>query len=628
VKRALLAITLTLSIVAARLDAQEKILAYHSDITVAADGSMEVAETIRVRAEGDQIRRGIYRDFPTDYRDARNNRVRVDFAVLSATRDGASESWRTESRSNGVRVYLGQADVLLDSGEYTYVIRYRTTRQLGFFDSHDELYWNVTGNGWGFTIDTVSATVRWPGAPDAAAVRVEAYTGEQGAKGSDYVARVTADGVAEFGTTRPLSPSEGLTLVAMYPKGFVTPPSDTEKVSWFLVDNAAVLVLALGGLGTLLFVGLIWLQKGVDPLPGVIVPQYDPPPGYSPASLRFIERQMYDDKCFAADLVMAAVHGRLLIDARGKRDWVLVQRDPSAVTLTSVQLLADRLLPVGETELALEQVNHPTIGGARSAHDRWLEAAHHKTYFQRNAGWLLLASLFLVVTIGGAAMVAGGERGGTLAFGSVWLLIWGGFSALAFGAARRRGAGCVSAVVGSVIGLVTMLIALSGIAMVTAALGLAAGGIMLVVLGGFIVFAKELPAPTTKGRALLDRIEGLRLYLGVAEQQELASLSAPPLSADRYERLLPYAMALDVEDAWTKQFTLAVGAAAAAAATAGMTWYRGSGKLANLGAMSSAIGSSLSTAISSSASPPGSSSGGGGGGSSGGGGGGGGGGGW
>ena len=58
--------------VAARAD--ERILDFHSDIDIAADGSMSVAETIKVNAEGDRIRRGIYRDFPTNYRDQYGHR--------------------------------------------------------------------------------------------------------------------------------------------------------------------------------------------------------------------------------------------------------------------------------------------------------------------------------------------------------------------------------------------------------------------------------------------------------------------------------------------------------------------------------------------------------------------------
>ena len=62
---------------AAPAAAQERILAYHSLLEVQADGSLEVTETIRVRAEGREIRRGIYRDFPTRYRDRAGNRVVV-----------------------------------------------------------------------------------------------------------------------------------------------------------------------------------------------------------------------------------------------------------------------------------------------------------------------------------------------------------------------------------------------------------------------------------------------------------------------------------------------------------------------------------------------------------------------
>src|SRR5690606_15142603 len=115
-------------------------------------------------------------------------------------------------------------------------------------------------------------------------------------------------------------------------------------------------------------------------------------------------------------------------------------------------------------------------------------------------------------------------------------------------------------------------------------------------------------------------------YLGVAERDELKSLPGPeqppPLDAERYQRLLPYAVALEGEDAWTKKFTLAARAAAAAAATASMTWHHG-GAVDDLSRFSRSVGTSLGSVIASASRPPGSSSGGGGGGFSGGGGGGG-----
>jgi uncharacterized membrane protein YgcG len=153
---------------------------------------------------------------------------------------------------------------------------------------------------------------------------------------------------------------------------------------------------------------------------------------------------------------------------------------------------------------------------------------------------------------------------------------------------------------------------------------IAVGILMLITL---VVFGRLVRAPTIEGRALMDEVEGLKLYLGVAEKQELAQMRGPDqppqLDAERYEALLPYAVALEVEDAWTNKFTAAVGAAAAAQAASRMSWYSGPGGITNMGDFTHSIGSSLSSSISSASTPPGSSSGGGGGGSSGGGGGGG-----
>lgn len=158
----------------------ERILSFHSDITVNPNASMLVRETIKVRSAGDQIRRGIYRDFPTRYKDRLGNQYVVGFAVLEVQRDGKPEPSRIERQSNGERVYIGRKNVYLDPGEYTYTLVYRTTRQLGFFPDHDELYWNVTGNGWIFPIDAASATVTLPKGIVKEALWRDAYTGPQG----------------------------------------------------------------------------------------------------------------------------------------------------------------------------------------------------------------------------------------------------------------------------------------------------------------------------------------------------------------------------------------------------------------------------------------------------------------
>ena len=135
-----------LAVAPARAD--ERILRYDVDIAIQADASLEVVETITVRAEGRNIRRGIYRDFPTRYRDRAGNNVVVELQVLGVERNGQTEPWFTERVANGVRINTGNDDFLPVPAEHTYTLRYRTTRQLGFFEAHDELYFNAIGHGW------------------------------------------------------------------------------------------------------------------------------------------------------------------------------------------------------------------------------------------------------------------------------------------------------------------------------------------------------------------------------------------------------------------------------------------------------------------------------------------------
>jgi hypothetical protein len=112
----------------------ERILSYHSDITLHEDASLTVIETIRVFATGNQIRHGIYRDFPTSYEDMLTNSFNVGFRFLGATRDGQPEQARVEDLSNGKRIYLGDAGSFVPRGEHTYTITYFTDRQVGFLE--------------------------------------------------------------------------------------------------------------------------------------------------------------------------------------------------------------------------------------------------------------------------------------------------------------------------------------------------------------------------------------------------------------------------------------------------------------------------------------------------------------
>ena len=157
----LIALVLSL-LLSTAISAAEYIESFHSKIEVQLNGDLLVTETIRVHAEGKAIKRGIFRDFPTRYQGSNGSGHRVGFELLSVQRDNRNEPFHTKNRSNGIRVFIGASNVYLATGFYDYQIRYRSSRQLGFFDDFDELYWNVTGTGWAFEIRRASAEVILP----------------------------------------------------------------------------------------------------------------------------------------------------------------------------------------------------------------------------------------------------------------------------------------------------------------------------------------------------------------------------------------------------------------------------------------------------------------------------------
>jgi hypothetical protein len=240
-------------------------LRFLSDVHIQQDGALLVEETIRVRSEGDSIQRGIFRDFPTRYRTGAGREVRVVFEVQGVERDGNPEPWTTESLSNGVRVRIGDADVLLPNGEHEYRIRYRTTRQLAYFADFDELYWNVTGTGWKFPIDVAEARVRLP-SPSPFGQR-SVYTGPEGAAAKDATVIGEEPGEIRFRTTSPLGPDEGLTVAIAWPKGVVAEPTSEARLGWWLQDNGPPAVGLFGLLGVLAYYFYAWRRAGAGRMP-------------------------------------------------------------------------------------------------------------------------------------------------------------------------------------------------------------------------------------------------------------------------------------------------------------------------------------------------------------------------
>lgn len=565
-KRTFLTALLLLPILAR---ADERILSFHSDIDVFESGWIQVTETIRVRAEGQRIQRGIYRDFPTRYKDAHGNSYEVGYEPLAVLRNEAREDFHTREWGNGIRTYFGSSNRRLSPGVHTYTFRYKANRKLGFFEDHDELYWNVTGVEWEFPIDKASATVILKFDGDPVIQSTDAFTGPMGSRGKDFTEHSFGRASVTFESTKMLVPHEGLTILVSWPKGFVPPPSWLQKAGWQLTDNVN-LIVALSGLVALLsYFILVWRNFGKDPEEGLIFTRYEPPTGFSPASLRYINQMYYDSKVMTAAVVNLAVKGYLQI--RASDDLHSLQRSDlgknAPELATGERELYEGLFMDGDL-VFLDDEYHMLLGAARLAHRRSLRHDYANRYFKTNG---------------------------------------------------------LLSVPGFLIGLLSSVIALN------VGLGPTASVIAVIVLMVivFFVFVALMKRPTGLGRKVLDDMLGFKEFLEIAEKDELNLRNPPDKTPQLFEKYLPFALAMGVEQKWAERFTdIFAGLRGPDDTSYHPSWYNGSWNSRDLSSNTASLSSGLNTAISSSVTPPGSSSGGGGGGSSGGGGGGGGGGGW
>lgn len=620
--------------------AEERIRDFNSDVRIARDGTLTVTETIRILSEGNQIQRGIQRDFPTSYRNALGQRTRVGFAVQSVSRDGQPEPFTMIGLSNGERVRIGRADVLLPPGDHTYVITYTTNRQLRFDKDFDELYWNATGTDWTFPIDAASARIALPG--PARFGRRATYTGAQGITGpGDAEVSDEGPGYITFRTTRPLAAGEGLTVAAAFPKGVVDAPSEATRAGWWLRDwgPLAAGLIALAAL--LLYQLRAWWVAGRGPAAGTVVPQFVPPDGVSAAASRYISRMGMDNRALTAAIVESAVKRQLHIDkADGgwfAKDTTTLARTPGGEPLgRAEQRMLDALIATDTGSLELKQENHSTLQAARKALGEVLDEAYLGKLYVKNSDWAVLGLLAIPVAIFAVAIVAalvGASAPAAGFFGPFigLVAIFGIFVCWRLTQGRK---GCL--LVLAWLGVVGCVVAAFFAAFASVVLALEGGAwavlLPLLSLPVAILAFKWMLAPTKEGRVVMDRIAGFKHYLGITEEARLEALHPPEKTPELFEKYLPYAIALDVENRWADKFA---GVLAAAAATAGggaaaMSWYSGSGNAwDDPGGFASSVGSSLNSAVSSAATSPSSSgSGSGGGGSSGGGGGGGGGSGW
>lgn len=617
--------------------AREEIRSFTSDVILDVDGSVDVTETIEVNAEGVEIRRGIYRDIPVVMLGSDGGKVRPDLDVTSVTRDGNAETFRVERMGNFQRIWIGNPDQLISRDVHRYVVRYTMTRMARAFDDHDELYWNATGNYWIFPILAARANVTLP---DGAVIsNLVGYTGAAGSTEQAVSSKRLSDTTAAFRASRALGAGEGMTIAVAFNKGVIAFPTGFAAFQQQLGDLSEIVLPMLAALLAIAYNALAWFRVGRDPDKGTIIPLFHPPKGFSPPLVHYVHKWGFENAGWAA--LTAAIFD---LGVKG-----LVQIDNSSGTLTINRTGKQPAEPLSAGEklvfdyldasqiTRIDKASGPDLAKRRAEFTNAIERENRALWFRNNTGYAVLGFLLALGLLGGMVALQ------MLSF--EWLIgavVLGIFAGAVLGALGRLGKGFSFLRFFGIFWLAMFGFNLVGafvdgftsFEVNTAAIS------AITIVAVTIVFAILMRAPTLQGRKVMDQIDGFKLYIETAEKERLNMAEAPPMTVSRFERILPYAIALGVEKPWSSHFEaeLARHAVADVSGTYQPAWYYGGGSPGAAARSASSMTNAVSAAAASmtaamvAAQPVQASSsgfsGGGGGGSSGGGGGGGGGGGW
>ena len=476
---------------------------FDDHITISSNGSVDVIEIIEAQFIGTNWH-GIYRKIPVEYTTAQGLNYTLFLDPLSITDDDGHPLRYERSRQGRYvqfKIYVPDPD----NSTRTVMVHYRALNALRFFDDHDELYWNVTGDEWEAPIQAASAEIQLP--PGATGLHAIAYTGSFGSRAQDAEVETRGDTV-EIHTTQALGFHEGLTVVAGWDKGFVNPPGAWEKTWLFLRSNWPFFLPILAGLAMF----WLWWTRGRDPERDSVTVQYEPPDQLTPGECGALVDDEASMRDITATLVDLAVKGYITIEQKGQSKLLGLVHDNEYVfhlkkpltDWTSArpheQEMLAALFGAGVTpDVNLSDLQNHFYTHLPAIRDRIFDALVKDGYYLR--------------------------RPDTVRQGYVGAGLLSGFLLMAFSAALANSTGVAS---------LTWVIA-----------GILSGAVICGI--GWFMTARTVAGARTYAKVL-----GFEQFLSRVESDRISRMENAP---NLFEKFLPYAMALRVEKKWVQAFS-------------------------------------------------------------------------
>ncbi|AYN01433.1 DUF2207 domain-containing protein [Chryseobacterium sp. 3008163] len=537
---------------------RERIVSFHSDIKIAENADITVTETIKVYAHGYEIRRGIFRALPT-IRNINGGKEKITYKIISVEKDGIKEPYHIE-RQNGVfNIYIGDKDYQLSEGFYTYKIVYRTQDQIGHFKGYDEFYWNVNGTDWSFPVEQISATIHLP--KNADILQNSCYTGVNGSTDKNCTSGKLSSTQIVF-KANDLNEHENLTVAVGFKAGVLKEPSGFFK---WIDRNWQSLPLFFIGIYLLFFYYNNWRKYGKDPEKPVVIPQFNAPNNLSPASLGYIDKGKFDTNLVTANLVDLSVKGFVDIDEVKdiketylSKIFTLKKVEASDYNLQGDQKLLLKKMFGKEKKISVNGIYSSKIKNAVEDFEKYIVKANRNVVEKVSNTKIVYQALKIILLTFFLALIADSLITWSFKillialvvtifaslFATVLVFIWKDGNRIIF---------LVVLLFSSIVMLPIILMAFGGFGDITM---FESNCFKFLIFGiiSILIFQYLINKPSEEKVQLESEIEGFKMYLSAAEENQLKFHNPPEMTSDVFEKFLPYAIVFGVEGIWGKRF--------------------------------------------------------------------------
>lgn len=318
---------------------EEKIRSYDVLFDIQKDGRIFVTEKIDYDF-GANERHGIFRDIPytksgVDEKTQKEVSYAMKIDVRSVTDENGNEYKHIEKmQGENFNIRIGDANQTI-SGEHTYIITYTVSGGIEYFSDHDELFWNAIGTDWGVPVEKAHVRVDFQDIDPNIELQKRCLIGLYG---STDETECTITGL-DFDITRPLQPSEGVTIVVGFPKGIVVELLPERIVPFFETILGKFVLIALGILFMFWYIVypfwiiIKWYKQGRDPDVGPAVTAYFEGPKNNkgrilmPGETGALIDEVADLQDISATIVDLARRGYLRIEERDKNGIYFVRTE-------------------------------------------------------------------------------------------------------------------------------------------------------------------------------------------------------------------------------------------------------------------------------------------------------------